>query len=76
MLSIASLMIVLAIVAVLAKKQLSPTTVKPASTDGAMILPPPAPDTTPQQQSQQIQQQVRQQLDATMQRARPMPEDK
>lgn len=61
-----SLLMVVAVIAVLAKKQLSPAPVKPAPADGA----------TPQQQSQQIQNQVRQSLETTMQQARPMPEDK
>lgn len=74
--SIVSLLIVVAIIGVLAKKQLSPATAKPASVDGAVSLPAPGPGATPQQQSQQIQQQVRQTLENTMQQARPMPEDK
>jgi hypothetical protein len=75
-LSIVSLLIVVAIVGVLAKKQLSPAPLKPASADGSVSLPVPAAGSTPQQQSQQIQQQVRQTLEATLQQARPMPEDK
>lgn len=69
--SIVSLLIVLAIVGMLAKKQLSPAPAKPASADGSVRLPVPAAGTTPQQQSQQ----VRQTLENTMQQARPMPED-
>ena len=63
-----SLLLVLAIVGVLAKKQLNATAVTPAlgTTSGA----------TPQQQSQQIQQQVKQSVEAAMQQARPMPDEK
>ncbi|MFZ2306903.1 MAG: hypothetical protein WAW73_02720 [Rhodoferax sp.] len=65
------LLIVLAIVAVLAKKQL-----------GALNTPTPAGVTTlpagatPQQQSQQIQKQIGQTVESTLQQARPMPDDK
>jgi hypothetical protein len=63
---IVSLLVVLAIVGVLAKKQLGGTTaVAPGATPGA----------TPQQQSQQIQQQVKQSVEGAMQQARPMPDD-
>ena len=68
------LLVVLAIVAVAAKKQLAstqqtlPALAQPdASTDGA------AP--TVREQSQQVQQQVRQQVQTLMQQARPMPEN-
>lgn len=71
-----SLLIVVAIVGVLAKKQLSPAPVRMAPADGSVTLPAPAAGTTPQQQSQQIQNQVRQTLDSTLQQARPMPDDK
>ena len=63
---IVSLLVVLAIVGVLAKKQLNTATPVPGTTPGA----------SPQQQSQQIQQQVQQSVDAVMQQARPIPEDK
>lgn len=71
-----SLLVVVAIIALLAKKQLSPVSVRQAPTDGAVILPAPAAGLTPQQQSQQIQQQVRESLEKSLQQARPMPEDK
>ncbi len=74
--SILSLLIVLAIVGVLAKKQLSPAPVKVAPTDSSVTLPAVPVDTTPQQQSQQIQQQVRQSVENALQQARPLPEDK
>lgn len=61
---VVSLLLVLAIVGVLAKKQLSPAPLAPASAVGS----------TPQQQSQQIQQQYRQKLEGAMQQARPMPD--
>ena len=72
---VVSLLVVVAIAAVLAKKQLSPVPVPPVSVDGSVSLPLPSAGSTPQQQSQQIQQQVRQRLENTLQQARPMPED-
>lgn len=71
-----SLLIVVAIIGMLAKKQLSPAPVKVAPADAGLALPAPAADATPQQQSQQIQNQMRQSIENTMQQARPMPEDK
>ncbi len=63
--SIVSLLIVLAIVGVLAKKQLGGT---------ASVIPGATPGATPQQQSQQVQQQIQQSVEGAMQ-ARPMPDD-
>ncbi len=71
-----SLLIVVAIIGVLAKKQLSPAPVKVAPADAGLVFPAPAAGATPQQQSQQIQHQMRQSIENTMQQARPMPEDK
>ena len=71
-----SLLMVVAVIAVLAKKQLSPAPVKLTPADAGLAVPAPADGATPQQQSQQIQNQVRQSLETTMQQARPMPEDK
>jgi type IV secretory pathway TrbF-like protein len=65
------LVIVLALVGLLVKKQMAATTVPvPALQQGA-----PAATGSVRQQSQQVQDQVRQQMDALMQQARPMPED-
>jgi hypothetical protein len=61
---IASLLIVLAIVGILAKKQLGGT---------ASVAPATAPGASPQQQP--IQQQIQQTVEGAMQQARPMPED-
>jgi len=76
--SILGLLIVVAIVGILAKKQfgaVSETTAKPQ--DGSQILvPATTPGATPQQQSQQIQQQIKQSVEAAMQQARPVPDDK
>lgn len=63
---IVSLLVVLAIVGVLAKKQLGGT--------GA-VVPGATPGATPQQQSQQVQQQIQQSVEGAMQQARPMPDD-
>lgn len=71
-----SLLMVVAVIAVLAKKQLAPAPVKLAPADAGLVVPAPADGATPQQQNQQIQNQVRQSLETTMQQARPMPEDK
>ena len=60
---IASLLIVLAIVGILAKKQLGGT---------ASVTPATAPGASPQQP---IQQQIQQTVEGAMQQARPMPED-
>ncbi|OOG39845.1 hypothetical protein [Polaromonas sp. A23] len=65
-----SVLIVVLIVGLLVKKQLSPAPVKVAPADAGVTLPVPA--AAPQQQVQQ----VRQQIESTLQQARPMPEDK
>ncbi|HEY9208443.1 hypothetical protein [Acidovorax sp.] len=72
------LVVALAIVGVLAKKQLAatrtpvPSLQLPAEPGGAAA---PAPAGTVRAQSQQVQQQVRQQVEGLMQQARPMPDD-
>ena len=72
------LVVALAIVAVLAKKQLGatrtplPSLQLPAASDSAVA---PAPAGTVREQSQQVQQQVKQQVEGLMQQARPMPDD-
>jgi hypothetical protein len=69
---VVGLLVALAIVGVLAKKNLSSvTTVAPPA--GMASAPAGA---TVKQQSQLIQQQVQQSVEATVQQARPMPEDK
>jgi guanyl-specific ribonuclease Sa len=72
------LLLVLTIVGLLAKKQLSSTSaVVPRTNTGTGVsVPASDPGATPQQQSQQIQQQVKQSVDAAMQQARPMPDEK
>jgi hypothetical protein len=69
---VAGLLVVLAIVGVLAKKQLAAT-----KTPVTVLQVPgqPAPTGTVREQSQQVQQQVKQQVEGLMQQARPMPED-
>ena len=78
------LVVALAIVGVLAKKQLAatrtpvPSLQLPAVPGGAAPPAPPAPPAptgTVREQSQQVQQQVRQQVEGLMQQARPMPDD-
>lgn len=69
---IVGLLLTLAIVGVLAKKNLSSvTTVAPP----ASLASAPA-GATVQQQSQLLQQQVKQSVEAVVQQPRPMPEDK
>lgn len=81
-LGILSLLIVLAVVGLLAKKQMSslsaaPTRAQaPMASDPMASVPVPLPGATPQAQSQQIQQQVLQTVEGTLQQARPMPDDK
>lgn len=65
-LGLAGLVVTLALVGLLAKKQLGGLPV-PATSAGATSA-------TPLQQSQQMQQQVRQAVEGAMQQARPLPE--
>lgn len=77
---ILSLLIALAVVGLLAKKQMSSLSVAPVraqapATADPVAVPAPLPSATPQAQSQQMQQQVRQTVEGTLQQARPMPDD-
>ncbi|RYX91986.1 MAG: hypothetical protein EOO28_23935 [Comamonadaceae bacterium] len=77
---IASLLVALAIVGIVVKKQLAPTrALTPVTLDGQTAAQPAASALTAQptvrQQSQQMQQQVKQAVEASMQQPRPMPED-
>ena len=74
------ILLVLAVVSVLVKKQLGSTQqaipdlrVPPAATGASQAV---AGQASVREQSQQVQQQVKQAVDALMQQARPMPEDK
>ena len=69
---IVGLLLTLAIIGILAKKQMGALTVV-APPAGFASAPAGA---TVQQQSQLIQQQVKQSLESTMQQARPMPDEK
>ena len=79
--SLLSLLIVLAVVGMLAKRQFGAVSVmavpahNPAAQDAAVILPVTSPGATPQAQSLQIQQQVRQRLETSLQQARPLPDE-
>jgi hypothetical protein len=64
------LLIVLAVVALLARKQTGALSV---ATPGISV---PSSGTTPQQQSQQIQKQIGQSVENSLQQARPLPDDK
>lgn len=71
-----SLLLALAIVGVLVKKQMRGVS-GPADTPPAgVVIHSTTPGATPQQQSQQIQQQFKQSLDEAMQQTRPMSDDK
>jgi multidrug efflux pump subunit AcrB len=76
--SILGLLIVLAVVGMLAKKQLGSLagSAPKAPAESGVTLPTAAPGASPQQQSQQIQQQIKQSVDAALQQPRPMPEEK
>ncbi len=76
--SIVGLLLVLAIVGVLAKNQLSTVkAVKLPATPGAPAVDIPlSPDAGVQQQSQQIQQQFKAAAEAAVQPQRAMPDDK
>ena len=77
-----SLLLVLAVVGLLVKKQLVstrqaiPALALPAPTPAGAEPMPTKPVGTVQAQSQQIQQQYKQAIDAAMQQARPMPDEK
>ncbi len=79
--SVIGLLIVLAVVGVLAKKQLSALSVapvgmqSPAAAVQTVTLPATSPGATPEVQSRQIQQQIKQTVEAAMQQPRPMPDD-
>ena len=62
------LLLVLVIVGLLVRKQMAPA----VTTAPGLVIPAG----TPAQQSQQTQQQFKQSLDAAMQQARPVPDDK
>lgn len=74
-LGLVGLLVVLAVVAVLAKKEMAASHVAlPAVVPGQAVSSSP-PTGNVRQQSQQIEQQYKQQLDAAMQQQRPMPKD-
>ncbi len=73
MFGMVSLLVVVAIVGLLAKKQLSAVSTMPALPAGFASAPAGA---TVKQQSQQIQQQYKENLEKALQQARPLPDDK
>ena len=77
--SVLGLVLVLAIVGFLAKKQLSSVSeIKLPEVSGAAPVAVPVaidPNASVKQQSQQIQQQVKQAVETATQQARPMPDD-
>lgn len=76
MFGLVGLLLTLAIVGVLVKKQMRGVPGPINTVPAGVVVPSTTPGATPQQQSQQIQQQFKQSLDAAMQQTRPMPDDK
>ncbi|OIP15612.1 MAG: hypothetical protein CO105_11865 [Comamonadaceae bacterium CG_4_9_14_3_um_filter_60_33] len=76
--SILGLLVVVALVGFLAKKQLTDVSnIKVQPQDGAQVtMPQTTPGATPQQQSDQIGEQVKQSIEAAMQQQRPEVDDK
>ena len=70
------LVVALAIVGVLAKKQLVSTQAVVPSLQVPGAAPVPAPTGTVREQSQQVQQQYKQALESALQQPRPLPDDK
>ena len=71
------LLLVVAIIGLVAKKQLSSVAVIPPIENSAgVVLPVTTPGATVQQQSEQIGQQLKQSVDAAMQQARPVVDEK
>ena len=70
------LVVALAIVGVLAKKQLVSTQAVVPSLQVPGAAPVPAPTGSVREQSQQVQQQYKQALESALQQPRPMPDDK
>lgn len=69
-----SILIVLAVVGLLVRKQLGVTAAVPIHLQNPVLVDPSSPAATPQIPSQQIQQQIRQSVEAGMQ-PRAMPDD-
>jgi uncharacterized protein involved in exopolysaccharide biosynthesis len=69
--SLLGLLLVVALVGFMAKKQLQSTATLSVKPPEGVVLPQTTPGATVQQQSQQITQQVKQSVEAAMQQARP-----
>ena len=75
-LGMVGLVVALAIVGVLAKKQLASTQAVVPSLQVPGAAPVPAPTGSVREQSQQVQQQYKQALESALQQPRPLPDDK
>ncbi len=77
-LGVLSLLLVVAVMGVLARKQLKATSVMqlPAASAASAPTGNAGAGMNVPQQSQQLQQQIKQSVEATMQQARPEPDDK
>jgi hypothetical protein len=69
--SLVGLLLVVALVGFMAKKQLQSTSSLGPKPPEGVVVPQTTPGATVQQQSQQITQQVKQSVEAAMQQARP-----
>ena len=75
-LGMVGLVVALAIVGVLVKKQLASTQARGPSLQVPGAAPVPASTGTVREQSQQVQQQYKQALESALQQPRPLPDDK
>ena len=75
LISLASLLVVLALIGVLVKKQLATTQAPVPALQAPGAAAPTGSVGAQSQQSQQIQQQVQQQMEGLMQKSRPLPDD-
>ena len=73
---VVGLVVALAIVGVLVKKQLAGTQAVVTSLQVPGAAPVPAPTGSVREQSQQVQQQYKQALESALQQPRPLPDDK
>lgn len=72
--SVVGLLVVVAVIGLLAKKQLSSLGQVPSEAAGGVTLPASPPGTTPAQRSQQMQQQMKQAIEQAQQ-PRPLRDD-
>ena len=76
LLGVLSLLVVVAVIGVLAKKQLATTTSQLPALQTPAVGATTVPTGTVKEQSLQVQQQYQQALESALQQTRPQPEDK